>query len=98
MPRKTPTKKPRSAVEDSANTKSFNVTEHVLVPLHELVSAEDKAKILARYGVQPNQLPRINPQDPAIRHLGVKQGDLIKITRKSQTAGDATFYRIVASE
>jgi DNA-directed RNA polymerase subunit H len=98
MPRKTPTKKSRSAAEDSTNTTSFNVTEHVLVPSHELVSAEEKAKILARYGVQPSQLPRINPQDPAIRHLGVKQGDLIKITRKSQTAGESTFYRIVASE
>jgi DNA-directed RNA polymerase subunit H len=51
-----------------------------------------------RYKVQAYQLPRITAQDPAIRHLGVKVGDVIRITRSSETAGEAVFYRIVSSE
>ncbi len=96
---KAPIKKTKTRSSEPETTeKSFDVTTHVLVPKHEVCTAEEKKSIIDRYGVEPNQLPRINPLDPAIRHLGVKQGDLIRITRVSPTAGDATFYRIVASE
>jgi DNA-directed RNA polymerase subunit H len=33
--------------------------------------------------------------DPAIIGLGVKPGDMIKITRKSATAGESIYYRYV---
>lgn len=96
MAKKTPTKKKAS---ESAETKqTYVVTDHVLVPKHELCTEEEKKQVFARYKVQAYQLPRITAQDPAIRHLGVKVGDLIKITRNSETAGEATFYRIVSSE
>ena len=32
--------------------------------------------------------------DPAIMGLGVKPGDLIKITRPSPTAGESLYYQI----
>jgi DNA-directed RNA polymerase subunit H len=96
MAPKKPTRKPRSA--DVEGKTPFNVTEHTLVPKHEVCTQEERKHVLEHYKIQPNQLPRINAHDPAIRHLGVKIGDIIRVTRASETAGDAEFYRIVASE
>lgn len=36
-----------------------NITKHVLVPKHRILSDAEKATLLARYKVQANQLPRI---------------------------------------
>ncbi|MBU4242327.1 MAG: DNA-directed RNA polymerase subunit H, partial [Nanoarchaeota archaeon] len=41
------------------------------------------------------QLPKISKNDPAIKELEVKKGDLIKIERKSPTIGKSIFYRVV---
>ncbi|HIO32036.1 MAG TPA: DNA-directed RNA polymerase subunit H, partial [Candidatus Nitrosopelagicus sp.] len=41
------------------------------------------------------ELPLIFVTDPAIVGLGVKPGDMIKITRKSATAGESLYYRYV---
>jgi DNA-directed RNA polymerase subunit H len=93
MPKKTPKK--RSEAEEKPN---FVVSDHVLVPKHEVCTEAEKKEVFDQYKVQPHQLPRITASDPAIRHLGVKVGDVIRITRKSDTAGEAVFYRIVSSE
>jgi DNA-directed RNA polymerase subunit H len=88
----------KTAAKVSEGVSTFVVSDHILVPKHELCTEEEKRKIFTDYKAQAFQFPRITAQDPAIRHLGVKIGDLIKITRNSETAGIATFYRIVASE
>jgi RNA polymerase Rpb5, C-terminal domain len=36
-----------------------NITQHVLVPRHEVLTAEEKSAILLRYKVKDTQLPRI---------------------------------------
>ena len=54
--------------------------------------AED---VLKKYNCTPTQLPLIFVNDPAIVGLGVKPGDMIKITRKSGTAGVSLYYRYV---
>ena len=70
--------------------------KHVLIPKHEKLSAKHKKTLLEKYNVSLKQLPRILRGDPAIQHLGVKEGDIIKITRESKTAGSAIFYRVVS--
>lgn len=77
---------------------AFDVTSHVLVPLHEKCSDKEKQEVLTRYNVDVQRMPRIPYTDPAIQHLGVEEGDLIKITRKSTTAGSTTYYRVVSME
>ena len=43
-------------------------------------------------------LPKIRKDDPAIAKLNADANDVIKILRKSPTAGEAVFYRGVANE
>jgi len=74
---------------------SFNIFEHALVPKHEIVSAEEREKVLTEYRVQPYQLPRLNASDPAAKAIDAKPGDIVRITRSSQTAGKYTTYRYV---
>jgi DNA-directed RNA polymerase subunit H len=75
--------------------KEFLVSEHILVPKHEILSAKEVQKTLDTYHVKPHQLPYIFSLDPAIRELGAKAGDIIKITRKSEVSGLVCYYRYV---
>lgn len=68
---------------------------HLLVPKHEIISSEELTELLAKMNVKMENLPKIYSGDPAIRHLNAKAGDVIKITRNSQTAGTAIYYRLV---
>jgi DNA-directed RNA polymerase subunit H len=70
---------------------------HVLVPKHEKISDKEKNEVLEKYNISIKQLPRISVSDPAIAHLDAESGDLIKITRKSQTAGNSIFFRVVSN-
>ena len=46
--------------------------------------------------VTEKELPKILIMDPAILAMEAKKGDVVRITRKSQTAGFSTYYRAVA--
>lgn len=78
-------------------SEKFDVTKHALVPVHALASEAEKKKVVEKYNLSGIELPRILKNDPAIAHLKAKHGDIIKITRKSHTAGQAIFYRRVTS-
>jgi len=73
----------------------FDIFEHALVPLHEILSEKDKSQLLSQYRVQPYQIPQIKSGDPAVKAIGAKPGDVLKITRKSTTAGEHITYRYV---
>lgn len=74
---------------------SFNIFEHVLVPKHEVVNAQEREKVLSEYRVQPYQLPRLKTSDPAAKAIGAKPGDIVRIVRDSPTAGKYSSYRYV---
>ena len=73
----------------------FDITKHVLVPEHIKVTGEDKGVVLKQLNVSLRQLPKILKDDAAIKNLEAKKDDIIKIIRKSPTAGATIFYRIV---
>ena len=71
------------------------VHDHIYVPKHEIISKQEAEEVLKKYNCKPTELPLIFVNDPAILGLGVKPGDMIKITRKSPTAGESLYYRYV---
>ena len=71
------------------------VPDHVYVPKHEIISKNEADEVLEKFNCKPSELPLIFVTDPAIVGLGVKPGDVIKITRKSSTAGQSLYYRYV---
>ena len=77
--------------------KEFDISKHVLVPKHVKLSEKEKKELFEKYVAELRDLPRILKTDPAIKHISVKEGDIIKIFRKSPTAGEIVFYRRVVS-
>ncbi|MFO7872719.1 MAG: DNA-directed RNA polymerase subunit H [Candidatus Undinarchaeales archaeon] len=76
-------------------SKKLDVSGHVYVPKHTLMSEEKVAELLEELGIEKFQLPKIKRRDPAIRGLKAKYGDVIKIERESMTAGKTDYYRVV---
>lgn len=74
---------------------SFNIYDHVLVPKHEIATAEEREELLSKYRVKPYQLPKLKASDPAVTAIGAKPGDVVKILRDSLTAGKYVSYRYV---
>ena len=77
---------------------AFDIFKHQLVPKHEILPKEEGDKLLQKFRIQPWQLPWIKPSDVVVIMIGASPGDILKITRKSPTAGEAITYRYVTSE
>lgn len=73
----------------------FDIFEHSLVPVHEIVSAEERNQLSKKYHAEPYQFPWIKSVDPISIILGAKPGDVLRITQKSETAGKYETYRYV---
>jgi len=50
---------------------------------------------MREFHIRPHQLPYIRTGDPTAEELGAKMGDILKITRRSATAGEVVVYRYV---
>ncbi len=113
MAKKTTTRKPVKILKKKAPTKSpskkkveeqttpeitFDASAHNLVPKHEILAQEAVEALFIEFKVSPQNLPVIFANDPALANLDAKMGDIVKITRRSPTAGVAIFYRRVAYE
>ncbi|MEM4717904.1 MAG: DNA-directed RNA polymerase subunit H [Desulfurococcaceae archaeon] len=78
--------------------REINILEHELVPRHELVPPEEALELLKKLGIEPWQLPWISADDPVVKLIGAKPGDIVRIFRKSHTSGVFVTYRYVAAE
>jgi DNA-directed RNA polymerase subunit H len=73
----------------------FDIMNHDLVPLHIIVSDDEKKELFDKYNITPDQLPKILDSDPVSISIGAKPGQIVKIIRKSHTAKEAVAYRFV---
>lgn len=71
------------------------ILEHFLVPKHEIVPKDLEPALLVKIGAKKEHLARIGKDDPAVEEIGAQPGEIIKITRKSHTAGKAVYFRVV---
>jgi DNA-directed RNA polymerase subunit H len=74
---------------------AVKITNHIYQPKHEILPRKEAEEIMKKYNAKPSQLPYIMSSDKAIEDLDVRPGDIIKITRKSPTAGESVYYRYV---
>ena len=74
---------------------AFNLFEHAMVPKHEILSDKEREELLQKFKARTFQLPYIRVSDPAVKAVGAKPGDVVRITRNSQTAGKYFAYRFV---
>jgi DNA-directed RNA polymerase subunit H len=73
----------------------MNVQDHELVPKHEVLTQQERKEVLETLGVDKDQLPQIKETDPMSKVIGAKPGDVVRIVRKSPTAGQTVYYRTV---
>lgn len=71
------------------------LTQHFLVPQHKRLTDEQKKELLKKYNISIKQLPMIKVNDPAIKEMNCKVGDLILVKRPSPTAKETEYFRVV---
>ena len=67
----------------------------MLVPTHEIMTEDEIADEFSDVEYDFKDLPKIRSEDPVVKAIGAKPGDVLRITRESQTAGVFVTYRIV---
>jgi DNA-directed RNA polymerase subunit H len=78
--------------------KEYDILKHALVPEHTVLGDGERKEMLEKLRIQPVNLPKILANDPVVKSIGAKEGDILKIVRKSLTSGTATYYRIVSKK
>ena len=72
----------------------YNPLKHSLVPPHEKLTEAEGKSIMESYMIkQKIQMPIISKNEIIARWLGLKQGDIVKITRYNETSGTYYYYR-----
>ena len=77
---------------------SYDIFKHDLVPKHVLLKPNEAKEVLEKYHIKPFQIPYVKSTDPAVRAIGAKPGDIVKVIRRSATAGESDFYRYVVED
>jgi len=82
-------------VKKTIQKQEFDIMSHDLVPLHIIMSEEEKKELFEKYNITQDQLPKILNTDPVSIFIGAQPGQILKIVRKSHTAKEAVAYRLV---
>lgn len=73
----------------------FNILEHQYVPVHEIMNDEETKRVIQQYNITNyDQLPNISRYDPVAQAIGIRPGQICKITRPSKTSIISCYYRV----
>jgi DNA-directed RNA polymerase I, II, and III subunit RPABC1 len=73
----------------------FNITKHVSVPKHIILSEQEEKELLEKYNTTKGKLPKISKTDPIAKYYGMKTNQICKIIRRSPEVGEYFYYRVV---
>ena len=73
----------------------FDITTHRMAMPHRILSEEERTAMFDTFKISSpeNQLPWIDSQDTMIKWIGAIPGDVVEVTRHSDTAGRSFYYR-----
>lgn len=73
----------------------FDITTHRIAMPHRILKDDERTEVMKKFNINEpeNQLPWIDSQDPMIKWIGGRPGDVIEVTRHSDVAGSEFYYR-----
>lgn len=72
----------------------YNPSRHELTPKHVKLAPEEVEAVKELYMLKSKlQLPHIHRNDVMAKWLGLRQGDVVRITRYNETSGEYYYYR-----
>lgn len=72
----------------------FNLLEHHYVPAHIVLLEVEMEAFVKKYNITDfKQMPSISRYDPVAMAIGLRPGQICKITRPSKTAVNSIYYR-----
>jgi len=73
----------------------FDITTHRAAMPHRILKEEEKTEVFKTYNINTpdQQLPWIDSQDPMVKWIGARPGDVIEVNRHSDVAGAQLYYR-----
>jgi DNA-directed RNA polymerase subunit H (RpoH/RPB5) len=73
----------------------YNVLDHILVPVHRILSEDETEKLKVKYNLRGLQdLPQISRFDPVSLAIFIRPGQVCHIVHDSPTAVYTDFYRV----
>ena len=78
--------------------KEFDILKHELVPEHTIMNENEKKELFEKLKITGKNLPKILTNDPVVKTICAKEGDVLKIIRKSATAETSIYYRVVSKK
>lgn len=77
---------------------TFNITKHSIVPHHSILSDNESEELVNSLHItSKDKLPKITKSDPVAKYYGLNIGQIVRITRPSETTGITYYYRICIS-
>ncbi|MFH1229360.1 MAG: DNA-directed RNA polymerase subunit H [Candidatus Aenigmatarchaeota archaeon] len=78
--------------------KEYDILKHALVPEHAVLGEKEMKELFEKLKITSVNLPKVLTNDPVVKAMDAKEGDVLKIVRKSPTAGSTTYYRVVVKK
>lgn len=70
-------------------------TEHILVPLHEVLTKEESENVLESYRARKRDMPLIRTNERIAKYYNMKPGEIVRIYRPSPLTCQSVGYRLV---